>query len=77
MSIEVKIGIIQHPHEIDLEIDSDAETLISTIEDAIKAETALVWVTDSKGNKTGLQTEKIAFVEIRSTDTAKRVGFGA
>lgn len=78
MSIEVKIGIIQHPHEIDLEIDSAADDLISIIDTAVSEEKPLVWITDTKGNKTGIPAAKIAFVEVRTVeDAAKRVGFGA
>lgn len=77
MSIDVKIGVIQHPHEIDIQVDSDADSLISTIQDAIENDKALVWITDSKNNKVGVPASKIAFVEIRTPDTEKRVGFGA
>lgn len=77
MSIEVKIGVSQHPHEIDLEIDDDADSLISTIESAVSSDKPMVWLKDIKGNKVGVLSEKIAFVEIRSIDAEKRVGFGA
>ena len=76
MSIEVKIGVIQHPHEIDLEIDSNAEDLISTIEEAITSEKPLVWIVDAKGKRCAVPAAKIAFVEIKDVDDVKRVGFG-
>lgn len=76
MSIEVKIGVIQHPHEIDLEMEGNADELIASIEDAITSEKPMVWLTDSKGNKSGIIAEKIAFVEVRNVDDVKRVGFG-
>ncbi|MFN8015273.1 MAG: DUF3107 domain-containing protein [Acidimicrobiia bacterium] len=74
--IEVKIGVIQHPHEIDLEIDSSSEDLVKTIEEAISQDKALVFITDSKGNKVGVPASKLAFIEIKSADDVKRVGFG-
>lgn len=77
MSIDVKIGVIQHPHEIDFEIEDDADAFISTIQEAVNAEQPLVWVTDSKNNKIGIPAMKIAFVEIRNNESEKRVGFGA
>lgn len=77
MSIEVKIGVSQHPHEIDIEVDGKADDLIKSIEDAVSAEKPMVWVTDKKGNQVGVPALKIAFVEIRSIDEAKRVGFGS
>lgn len=76
MSIDVKIGIIQHPHEIDLEMDGTADEIISTIEEAISNEKPMVWFVDAKGVRAGALTEKIAFVEIRGADDVKRVGFG-
>ena len=76
MSIEVKIGIIQHPHELDLEIDTTSEELISKIESAIQADKPMVWLTDVKGNSSGVLAEKIAFLEIKNVDDVKRVGFG-
>lgn len=74
--IDIKIGIIQHPHEIDIEIDSKAEDVIKAIDEAIAAEKPLVWLIDSKGNQYGVPVAKVAFVEVRSSDDVKRVGFG-
>lgn len=76
MSIEVKIGVTQHPHEIDLEMDGDADELIATVEEAVASEKPMVWLTDSKGNRSGVPAAKIAFVEVRNVDDVKRVGFG-
>jgi len=76
VSIEVKIGVIQHPHEIDIEMEGTAEELIAQIEEAVAGEKPMVWLTDSKGNRSGVLSEKIAFVEVRGVDDVKRVGFG-
>ncbi len=76
MSIEVKIGVTQHPHEIDLEMSGSAEELVASIEEAVASDKPMVWLTDAKGNRTGVLSEKIAFVEIRNVDDVKRVGFG-
>lgn len=76
MSIEVKIGVIQHPHEIDLEVDLSADELVTKIEEAISSDKPMVWITDIKGNRSGVLAEKIAFLEIKNVDDVKRVGFG-
>jgi len=76
MSIEVKIGVIQHPHEIDLEVDGTADELIAKIEEAVNSDKPMVWFTDVKGNRSGVIAEKIAFLEIKNVDDVKRVGFG-
>jgi hypothetical protein len=78
MSIEVKIGIIQHPHEVELEMDVKAEELISTIKAAIDSEQPLVWLTSKKNNQIGVPASKIAFVEIRNVEeSSKKMGFGS
>lgn len=76
MSIEIKIGITQHPHEIDVELESNAEEVIAELEKAVADEKPLVWLKDSKGNQYGVPVAKLAFVEVRSIDDVKRVGFG-
>ena len=78
MSIEVKIGIIQHPHEIELEMDVTADDLMATIKAAVDAEQALVWLKSKKENQVGIPATKIAFVEIRNVEeTSKKMGFGS
>ncbi|HMS25532.1 MAG TPA: DUF3107 domain-containing protein [Acidimicrobiia bacterium] len=76
MSIEVKIGVSQHPHELDFEMEGTPDELISLVDEAVGAEKPMIWVTDSKGNRVGVPSAKIAFVEVRSVDDVKRVGFG-
>lgn len=78
MSIEVKIGVIQHPHEVELEMDVKAEELMATIKSAIDSEQPLVWLTSKKGNQVGVPASKIAFIEIRNMEeSSKKMGFGS
>ena len=35
-----------------------------------------MWLTDSKGRRVGVPTDKIAYVEISSDDAAHKIGFG-
>jgi hypothetical protein len=74
--IDVKIGVSQHPHEIDLELEQDSDELMKTIDEAVSAEKPMVWLKDTKGQEVGVPSAKIAFVEIRTADASKRVGFG-
>lgn len=76
MSIEVKIGVSQHPHEIDLEMDEKADALVKLVEDAVASEKPMLWLADTKGHTVGVPSAKIAFVEVHSADASKRVGFG-
>lgn len=76
MSIEVKIGVIQHPHEVEIELDMKAEELMSNIKEAVEADQPLVWLTSKKGNLVGIPASKLAFVEIRNMEEkSKKMGF--
>jgi hypothetical protein len=78
MSIEVKIGIIQHPHEVELEMECTPEELMSTLKAASNAEDSLVWLTSKKKNQVGIPASKIAFVEIRTIEQDnKKMGFNS
>ena len=37
----------------------------------------MLWLTDSKGKRVGVPTDKIAFVEVASDAGDRQVGFGA
>jgi predicted GTPase len=75
--MEVRIGVVYTPREIILEMGDDADTLSATIEKAVNEKTALLWLTDAKGRKLGIPTDKIAYVEIAGTDADRKVGFGS
>ena len=48
-----------------------------TIESALEEKSALLWLTDSKGKRLGIPTDKLAYVEIAGADADRKVGFGA
>jgi hypothetical protein len=75
--MEVRIGVVYTPREIVLEMGDDADKVSSTIESALKDKTALLWLTDSKGKRLGIPLDKLAYVEIASPDSERKVGFGA
>lgn len=75
--MDVKIGVIQSPKEIELEMEGDdVEALAKIFDDAVKAESPIVWVEDTKGRKVGIPAAKVAYVEIAKSDSERRVGFG-
>ena len=75
--MEVRIGVVYTPREIVLEMGEDAEKVSETIESAVKEQTALLWLTDSKGKRLGIPLDKLAYVEIASPDSDRKVGFGS
>ncbi len=71
--MEVKIGVQHAPREIVLESDLEPETLEKQIADAV-ASGGVLSLTDSKGRRTLVSADKIAYVEIGG-GVAGTVGF--
>ena len=75
--MEVRIGVVYTPREIVLEMGDDSETVSAAIETAVREKNALLWLTDSKGQRLGIPTDKLAYVEIAGADSDRKVGFGS
>lgn len=75
--MDVRIGFAQSNQvlEIELDDDTDREALKADVEKALSG--GALWLTDRKGKEYGLAADRIAFVELGSTDAARRIGFGA
>jgi Protein of unknown function (DUF3107) len=74
--MDVKIGVVYTPKELLLELDGGADEVRALIDAALAAKEPLVWLTDSKGRRVGVPTDKIAYIEIGSDDSTHKVGFG-
>jgi len=76
--VDVRIGVIQTPREIEVELvdDTDPDALKKTIEDAVASGQGFLWLTDKKGRQVGVQVEKLAYVDIGSSGDKGRIGFG-
>lgn len=74
--MELRIGVVHTPKELNLELDGTADELVGTIDKAMADGTPIVWVTDSKGRRVGIPTGRIAYVEVDEDGANKRVGFG-
>lgn len=73
MTVEVKIGVQHAPRELVLDTDEDVETVEKQVTDAVGAGGVLT-LTDSKGRRTVVPVDKIAYVEIGG-GVAGHVGF--
>ena len=71
--MEVKIGVQHAPRELVLESDEDVEALEKRVGDAVSAGGVLTLL-DSKGRRTMIPADKIAYVEIGSGSVG-HVGF--
>jgi hypothetical protein len=62
--------------ELEFDVDDVQET-VKSIEKAMAADDALVWLVDSKGNRHGIAVDKLAFIEVESEYSGGGVGFGS
>jgi len=72
--VEVKIGIKDTPRELVVSSGQSAEEVESLVADALKAGEGLLRLTDDKGRKFVVPSDRIAYVEIAPSDVRK-VGF--
>ena len=76
--MDVRIGVTQAPREISVEMadDADRQAVRDQIEAALSGAVDVLWLTDKKGRTVGVAAAKIAYVEIGSDDSNRRIGFG-
>ena len=74
--MELRIGVVHTPKELNLELDGTADEVVGTIDKALAGDTAVVWLTDVKGRRIGIPAERIAYIEVDEDAGNKRVGFG-
>jgi hypothetical protein len=77
--VEVRIGVVQSPKEIEVELPqgADADELTAQVEGAVGSDSGVLWLTDRKGRRIGIPSGRIAYVEISSASDERRVGFGS
>ncbi|GAB3586696.1 DUF3107 domain-containing protein [Amycolatopsis endophytica] len=72
--MEVKIGIKDTPRELVVSSGQSAEEVEKLVADALKTADGLFSLTDEKGRKFLVPSDRIAYVEIAPSDV-RRVGF--
>jgi len=77
--VDVRIGVIHTVKEIDIELpnDADREAIRASIETALADDDNTLWLTDRHGRDIAIPSAKIAYVELGSPDSERRIGFGA
>jgi len=75
--MEVRIGVTQSARELEIDLGDGADgvALGEEIEAKLVAG-GVLWLTDRKGRRVGVPTEKVAYVELGTADDHRRVGFG-
>jgi len=76
--VDVRIGLINTPREVELELadDTDADAIKASIASAIENGSGLVWLIDRKGRNVGIAAEKIAYIDLGVGADKGRIGFG-
>ncbi|MFM8856945.1 MAG: DUF3107 domain-containing protein [Actinomycetota bacterium] len=75
--MDIRIGVTQAAREISLELaDSEHGNTKSKVEAALSGAVDVLWLVDKKGKSVAVPSAKIAYVEIGSTDSDRRIGFG-
>ena len=77
--MDVRIGIIQTPKELEVELkdDEDRDKVVADIEKLLSTGDGVLWLTDKKGRRVGVPVVKVAYVEVGAPASDRRVGFGA
>ena len=76
--MDVRIGVTQAPREINVELaeDADRDEIKTRIEAALAGASDVLWIVDKRGKDVGVPSAKIAYVELGSADSDRKIGFG-
>ena len=76
--MDVRIGVTQAPREINIELPEDADRgeLRARVEAALAGASDVLWITDKRGKDVAIPSAKIAYIELGSADSDRRIGFG-
>lgn len=74
--MEVRIGVVYTTRELVLDTDEPAEQVAAAVDSALEQGDRVLWLTDSKGRRVGVPTDKIAYVEVSGDASERKVGFG-
>jgi DNA-binding MurR/RpiR family transcriptional regulator len=74
--MEVRIGVVYSAKELSVELEGKGDEVVASIEDALKGGAPVIWLTDKKGRRVGIPSDKVAYIEVAEEDHSKRVGFG-
>ncbi len=77
--MDVRIGIVQTPKELEVELadDVDHDELVSEIDTLLSKGDGVLQLTDRRGRKVVVPVPKVAYVEVGPPANDRRVGFGA
>jgi hypothetical protein len=75
--VDVRIGVTQAPRELTVEMpDEERDDTEKQVEAALSGAVDVLWLTDKRGRRVGVPSDKIAYVELGTNDGDRRIGFG-
>jgi len=74
--MEVRIGVLHSLKELELEVEGKPDDIAKALDEALKKDDGVLWLTDTKGRRVAVPAEQVAYLEIEADHGAKRVGFG-
>jgi hypothetical protein len=77
--VDVRIGVIHTMKEIDVELphDADPADIRTLVDDALSDGARVLWLTDRHGRQIGVPAERIAYIELGTPESERRIGFGS
>ena len=77
--MDVRIGVLHTMKEIEVEMpsDTDRDGLKTQITEVLADDDRTLWLTDRHGKDVAIPSSKIAYIELGSSDSERRIGFGA
>jgi hypothetical protein len=75
--VDVRIGVRNSPKELEVLLadDTDSDAVREHV-DAAFAAGGTLWLTDRRGRQFGVPVDKVAYIEIGSSEVGRRIGFG-
>jgi hypothetical protein len=73
--MEVRIGVKGAARELVIDSNDSADAIEKTVAAALKDQTPTIALTDDKGRRVIVATDKFAYIEIAEAE-GRRVGFG-
>jgi len=76
--VDVRIGVTQVAREINIEMadTSDRDEIKAKAEAALSGAVDVLWLTDRKGREIGVAAAKLAYIEVGTSESERRIGFG-
>lgn len=74
--MDIRIGLLHNPKELVLDVgDADRDALKAQVEAALNGPVTVLWLTDKEGRSVGVPTDRVAYVEVGSAESGRKIGF--